>query len=183
MLRLIGVLDDCGRADAALLQLAARAIDGVSRTIDETRAEIVRYAGSDLVCYRADSPERLAERQRQRAARRDRMTHRIDQAGEDARLRVAVPTTEVQRLSLTESKWRLDLIQANGDQLVLISRLLRLTKMPGAGNPFLHGRYKGVTVFAAVTNMGLAAAQRRHGPAPIWAIRSSCLPIYCCSSR
>jgi hypothetical protein len=31
MLRLIGVLDDCGRADAALLQLAARAVDGVSR--------------------------------------------------------------------------------------------------------------------------------------------------------
>jgi chaperone required for assembly of F1-ATPase len=29
----------------------------------ETRAEILRYAGSDLVCYRAEAPETLAERQ------------------------------------------------------------------------------------------------------------------------
>ena len=32
--------------------------------MDETRAEIARYAGSDLLCYRAEGPEALAERQR-----------------------------------------------------------------------------------------------------------------------
>lgn len=53
------------------------------------------------------------------------------------------------------------ILAAMSSELKSVSRLLRLTKMPGAGNPFLHGRYKGVTVFASVTYMGLAAAQRR----------------------
>jgi chaperone required for assembly of F1-ATPase len=30
----------------------------------ETRAEVLKYAGSDLLCYRAQEPESLAERQR-----------------------------------------------------------------------------------------------------------------------
>ena len=45
-------------------RLLNSAIDGVARTMDETRAEIARYAGSDLLCYRAEEPETLAERQR-----------------------------------------------------------------------------------------------------------------------
>ena len=40
-------------------RLAHSALDGVARTRPETRAEIVRYAGSDLVCYRAEAPEDL----------------------------------------------------------------------------------------------------------------------------
>ena len=48
-----------------LTRLLNSAIDGVARTMEETRAEIVRYAGSDLLCYRAEAPETLAERQRQ----------------------------------------------------------------------------------------------------------------------
>jgi chaperone required for assembly of F1-ATPase len=51
-------------ADMPLTRLLNAAIDGVARTMAETRAEIVRYAGSDLVCYRAEGPEALAERQR-----------------------------------------------------------------------------------------------------------------------
>jgi chaperone required for assembly of F1-ATPase len=47
-----------------LTRLLNSAIDGVSRTMDETRAEILKYAGSDLLCYRAEEPEALAERQR-----------------------------------------------------------------------------------------------------------------------
>lgn len=39
------------------------AIDHVGEAMAEVRAEIVRYAGSDLVCYRAAEPERLVERQ------------------------------------------------------------------------------------------------------------------------
>jgi chaperone required for assembly of F1-ATPase len=46
-----------------LTRLANSAIDGVARTLGETRAEIARYAGSDLLCYRADAPETLAARQ------------------------------------------------------------------------------------------------------------------------
>ena len=52
-------------SDMPLTRLVNSAIDGVAGAMDETRAEIVRYAGSDLLCYRADSPEALAERQRE----------------------------------------------------------------------------------------------------------------------
>jgi chaperone required for assembly of F1-ATPase len=52
-------------ADMPLTRLLNSAVDGVSRTIAETRAEILKYAGSDLLCYRAEEPEALAERQRQ----------------------------------------------------------------------------------------------------------------------
>ncbi len=51
-------------ADMPLTRLINSAIDGVARMMEETRAEIVRYAGSDLLCYRAGEPELLAERQR-----------------------------------------------------------------------------------------------------------------------
>ena len=51
-------------ADMPLTRLLNSAIDGVSRTMDETRDDIARYAGSDLLCYRAEAPEALAERQR-----------------------------------------------------------------------------------------------------------------------
>ena len=51
-------------SDMPVTRLLNSAIDGVAKSMDETRAEIVRYAGSDLLCYRAESPEALAERQR-----------------------------------------------------------------------------------------------------------------------
>ena len=46
-----------------LTRLLDSAIDGVARTMAETGPEILRYAGSDLVCYRAEAPKTLAERQ------------------------------------------------------------------------------------------------------------------------
>ena len=51
-------------ADMPLTRLLNAAIDGVALKMAETRAEIVRYAGSDLLCYRAEASETLAERQR-----------------------------------------------------------------------------------------------------------------------
>jgi chaperone required for assembly of F1-ATPase len=50
--------------DMPITRLLNSAIDGVARTMEETRADIARYAGSDLLCYRAEAPEKLAERQR-----------------------------------------------------------------------------------------------------------------------
>ena len=50
-------------ADMPLTRLLNSAIDGVAGAMEETRAEILRYAGSDLLCYRAETPEGLAERQ------------------------------------------------------------------------------------------------------------------------
>jgi len=39
------------------------ALDGVAREIEAVRDEIVKYAGSDLVCYRASEPEGLVQSQ------------------------------------------------------------------------------------------------------------------------
>lgn len=44
-------------------RLVNTAIDGVSQHASAVADEIVRYAGSDLLCYRADEPERLVHRQ------------------------------------------------------------------------------------------------------------------------
>jgi chaperone required for assembly of F1-ATPase len=50
-------------ADMPSTRLLNAAVDGVAATMAETRADILRYAGSDLLCYRAETPEALAERQ------------------------------------------------------------------------------------------------------------------------
>ena len=46
-----------------LTRLANSAIDGVMGREAEVRADIVKYAGSDLVCYRAEAPPELVRRQ------------------------------------------------------------------------------------------------------------------------
>jgi chaperone required for assembly of F1-ATPase len=48
-----------------LTRLANTIIDGVTAAAPEIIAEIERYLGSDLVCYRAETPDRLIARQRQ----------------------------------------------------------------------------------------------------------------------
>lgn len=47
-----------------LTRLVNSAIDGVAINRAEVAAEIVRYAGSDLICYRTDAPDRLVQLQR-----------------------------------------------------------------------------------------------------------------------
>lgn len=49
--------------DMPAVRLVNTVIDGVAATIPEVRAEIVRFAGSDLLCYRADAPRDLVDRQ------------------------------------------------------------------------------------------------------------------------
>lgn len=46
-----------------LTRLANSAIDGVATEIDAVAAEIARYAGSDMLFYRAEGPDRLVSRQ------------------------------------------------------------------------------------------------------------------------
>lgn len=50
-------------ATMPLSKLAITAIDGVTGSMDEVAADIVRFAGSDLLCYRAEAPAVLAEMQ------------------------------------------------------------------------------------------------------------------------
>lgn len=46
-----------------VLRIANTAIDGVSRQSDAVLEDILRFASSDLLCYRADAPERLVAKQ------------------------------------------------------------------------------------------------------------------------
>ncbi len=46
-----------------MTRLVNTIIDGVAAAQDEVAAEIVKYLGSDLVCYRAATPEGLVARQ------------------------------------------------------------------------------------------------------------------------
>ena len=50
-------------ASMVMTKLAKTAIDRVAGREPAVAAEIVEYAGCDLVCYRADGPERLVARQ------------------------------------------------------------------------------------------------------------------------
>ena len=52
-------------SEMPLTRLLNSAIDGVAGRMEETRDSIAAYAASDLLCYRAEEPESLAERQRQ----------------------------------------------------------------------------------------------------------------------
>jgi chaperone required for assembly of F1-ATPase len=57
--------DTIDPTEMPLTRLLNSAIDGVAHTMAETRADILGYAGSDLLCYRAEEPETLAARQAQ----------------------------------------------------------------------------------------------------------------------
>jgi chaperone required for assembly of F1-ATPase len=46
-----------------LNRLVNSALDGVSGQMDAVLGEVANYAGSDLLCYRADGPDTLVERQ------------------------------------------------------------------------------------------------------------------------
>jgi chaperone required for assembly of F1-ATPase len=54
---------DVALDDLPLTRLASTAIDLVTARRPEVVADIVRYAGTDLVCYRAGHPPELAQRQ------------------------------------------------------------------------------------------------------------------------
>ncbi len=51
-------------ATMPLTRLVNTALDGVAQQMAEVEAELVRYAGSDMICYRAGEPESLAAAQR-----------------------------------------------------------------------------------------------------------------------
>lgn len=46
-------------AKMPVTRLVNTALDGVADNADAVKDEIVRFAGTDMICYRADSPERL----------------------------------------------------------------------------------------------------------------------------
>jgi chaperone required for assembly of F1-ATPase len=57
--------DHIDAATMPLTRLANSAIDGVAARLSRVRADIVAFAANDLVCYRADGPGPLVQRQGQ----------------------------------------------------------------------------------------------------------------------
>ncbi|MEW6256810.1 MAG: ATP12 family protein [Pseudomonadota bacterium] len=57
--------EDIDPSRMPLTRLLNVAIDGVATDPAASIEEVVRYAGTDLICYRADGPERLVQRQAQ----------------------------------------------------------------------------------------------------------------------
>jgi chaperone required for assembly of F1-ATPase len=55
--------DQIDPADMPITRMVNTAIDGVSRAMAATAAEIVKFAGSDLICYRAGEPDSLVAAQ------------------------------------------------------------------------------------------------------------------------
>lgn len=51
-------------AKMPVTRLVNTAVDGVAENFDAVADEIVRFAGTDMLCYRADSPSGLVDRQR-----------------------------------------------------------------------------------------------------------------------
>ncbi len=50
-------------AKMQMTRLANTAVDGVATELDAVIADMQKFAGSDLLCYRSEGPERLVERQ------------------------------------------------------------------------------------------------------------------------
>ena len=46
-----------------VLRIVNTAIDGVAATVDEVLEDVLRFATSDMLCYRADTPQALVDRQ------------------------------------------------------------------------------------------------------------------------
>jgi chaperone required for assembly of F1-ATPase len=55
--------DEIDPTTLPLTRILNAALDGVARAMDAVAAEIVKYAGSDLICYRAGEPESLVKLQ------------------------------------------------------------------------------------------------------------------------
>ena len=60
-----GQAEEIDPAKMPVTRLVNTAIDGVADNLDAVFEEIVRFAGTDMLCYRADSPSGLVERQRE----------------------------------------------------------------------------------------------------------------------
>ena len=50
-------------ATMPVTRIVNAALDGVAGEMEAVRAEVVRYAGTDLICYRAEGPQSLADAQ------------------------------------------------------------------------------------------------------------------------
>lgn len=132
--------DKINPASMPLTRMANTAIDRMPEHRDATIDEILAYAGSDLLCYRAEAPDSLAARQ---AAAFDPLLDWLDHAY-GVRLKVTYNITHVTQD--TESLARLRKVIAGCDNFTLVA-LSSITNLAGSaviGLAVLQGRLSGL---------------------------------------
>lgn len=136
--------------DMPLTRLVNSVIDGVSRTMPEVRAEILRYAGSDLLAYRAPEPAALVAEQ---AAAWDPVIGWVgDRFG--AEVATATGVMFVAQPASLEARLGAALDEAVGT---------------GAAAPFRLGALHVVTTLTGSTLLALAVAFARLDAEAAWA--------------
>ncbi len=112
-------------AQLPLTRLAATGVDRVASRRDEVIADTAKYAGSDLLCYRATAPESLVKLQQ------DRWQPLLDWAAErhGARLLTADGIGFVEQPSEAQARLR-EAVAAHGD--LALSALYNLTHIAGS---------------------------------------------------
>ena len=100
-----------------LTRLANSIIDGVIDQIEAVAGEVVRYLGSDLVFYRADSPPGLTQIQDRRwdpvlAWARDELGARVVLAGGVTFVRQPEQAIEAARRAIPADPWRLGAVHS-----------------------------------------------------------------------
>jgi chaperone required for assembly of F1-ATPase len=102
------------------------ALDGVAANMARTRAEIANYAASDLLCYRAEGPPSLVERQ---AAAFDRV---LDWADEELGARLALSVGVVPVAQPAEALDRLRAALDSFDDPIALAALHVMTTLTGS---------------------------------------------------
>ena len=127
-------------------RLANSALDGIASTLQETLDEIARYAGADLICYRALEPESLVEMQARAF---------------DPPLRWAEETLGV-RFALAAGIVH---VQQSAEALAVARAALS-----AHASPFGLAALHGVTSLTGSALLALALARRAHDAETVWRI-------------
>jgi chaperone required for assembly of F1-ATPase len=124
-----------------LTRLANSAIDGVGPRMAEVEADAAKYAGSDLVCYRAGDPEALV------AAQREAWDPLLAFIRERCGARFALSEGVIHHAQPAQT-------------LEAIGRLLRETVGEGGGAPFRLAGIHSMTTLSGSLVVALAVALR-----------------------
>ncbi len=137
-----GVIDP---ASMPLTRLANSAIDGVAPDPAAVRAEILNFAGTDLLCYRADGPERLV------ALQEEHWTPLIDWMDERFAARFILAEGVMHVAQFPETIEAADLALGDPDVLALaaLSTITTLTGSAILALAVLHGRLTASEAWAA----------------------------------
>lgn len=136
-------------ATMPLTKLMNTALDGVASHMAEVEADTARYAGSDLICYRAGEPESLAAAQ----------CAAWDPLVAFAREKLGA------KLALAEGVMFIEQPQGALDA---VSRALRDYVGQGAGAPFRLAALNVMTTLTGSVIIALAAALHQIGAGKAW---------------